>query len=202
MLAMRIRRATAADRDAAVHTMVSAFATDPMLRWLAPSEADYARMGPAFFGCLFDLRVGGGGEVRVSDDVTAVSMWNPPGGNRLGASAVEASWARDVDAVLTAEQRARWPAFDDIMSALHPREAHWYLGVAAVRPGHQGRGLGAAVIRGLLAEPLAHDAPAFLITSNPANVPIYERIGFAVLTQGRLPQGPSLWGMLRPQPPA
>lgn len=197
---MLIRAATAADRVAAVQTMVAAFATDPMLRWLAPSDADYARMAPAFFGCLFDLRVGGGGEVRVSDDLTAVSMWNPPGGNRLGAAAVEAAWARAVDAVLTAEQLARWPAFDEIMSALHPTTPHWYLGVAAVRPGRQGHGLGAAVIRALLAEPIAADAPAFLITSNPANVPIYERIGFAVLTRGQLPQGPSLWGMLRPLP--
>lgn len=47
-------------------------------RFLAPDDAAYERVATAFFGCLFDVRVDGGGEIRVTDDVSAASLWNPP----------------------------------------------------------------------------------------------------------------------------
>ncbi len=192
-----IRRARAEDRHEVVETIVRAFARDPLLRYLAPSEIAYARVAPAYFGCLFDLRSGGGGEVRVTDDLKAASLWNPPGGNRLGPQEGRARLAAQVLPLLTAEEGARMEEVERVLGAMHLETPHWYLGIAAVHPAHQGRGLGGAVIRALLGEPVAADAPAFLITTASGNVPIYERLGFATCIERDLDAGPHVWGMRR-----
>ena len=192
-----IRSARTEDRGEVVETIVRAFVRDPLLRFLAPGDEAYARVAPAYFGYLFDLRAGGGGEVRVSDDLKAASLWNPPGGNRLGTQKVRATLAAQVLPVLGAEESARMDELERVLGGMHPDEPHWYLGIAAVHPDHQGRGLGAAVIRALLAEAIAAEAPAFLITTAPGNVPIYQRLGFATCIESDLPAGPHVWGMRR-----
>jgi len=195
---MRVRRAEERDRAAAVDTLVRAFAEDPMIRFLAPDDAACARVAAAFFGCLFDLRVDGGGEVRVTDDVSAASLWNPPGGNRHGSEHVEAVWSKHVLPQLDAEERERMDEFDVALSSIHPEEPHWYLGVVGVHPDRQGEGLGSAVIRAILDDPMAVGTPAYLVTATERNVPVYEHLGFAVCAETDLPNGPHLWGMWRP----
>jgi ribosomal protein S18 acetylase RimI-like enzyme len=169
-----------------------------MLRFLAPADDAYARLAPAFFGCLFDLRAYGGGEVRVTDDVSAVSLWNPPGGNRHGAEHVDGVWEEQVLARLGAAELERMDAFGETLGSIHPEEPHWYLGVVGVRPDRQGEGLGGAVIRSLLDDPQAAGHPAYLVTATERNLAIYRRLGFEVLSEADIRSGPHLWGMWRP----
>lgn len=197
---MRIRPGRPADRDGVVATLVQAFRGDPLLRFLESDDAAYPPFAAAFFGCLFDLRVDGGGEVRVSDDLAAASLWNPPGGNRRGPGHVDALWERQVVPHLDAGQSARMDVFDRIASAMHPEAPHWYLGVVGVRPDRMGQGLGGAVIRAVLDDPLAAGTPAYLVTAAAGNVPLYGRLGFAVRGEADLPGGPHLWGMWRDSP--
>ena len=78
-----------------------------------------------------------------------------------------------------------------------PREDHWYLELLAVRPDRQGQGIGSALLGTTLAEVDAAGLPAFLVTSNARNVPLYERFGFAVGDEYDI--GPvHVWPMLRP----
>jgi ribosomal protein S18 acetylase RimI-like enzyme len=193
-----VRPARSGDRAAAVETLTLAFAGDPLLRFLAPDDASYPELAAAFFGCLFDLRVSGGGEVRVTDDVSAVSLWNPPGGNRLGAEHVEAAFADRVISRLDDEGRERMGVFESALGSIHPHEPHWYLGVVGVRPDRHGQGLGGAVIRAVLDDPIAAGAPAYLVTATEGNLAIYRRLGFDVLSEADVPGGPHLWGMWRP----
>lgn len=43
----------------------------------------------------------------------------------------------------------------------------------------------------------AEHAPAYLESSNPANIGYYQRFGFEVTGEIVLPDGPSLWPMWR-----
>jgi len=192
-----VREAEDHDRGQAIETLTLAFGADPMLRYLAPADETYERVAPTFFGCLFDLRAHGGGEVRVTDDVSAVSLWNPPGGNRHGADHVEAVWAEQVLARLDAAELERMEVFGETLSSIHPEEPHWYLGVVGVRPDRQGEGLGGAVIRAVLCDPLAEGDPAYLVTALERNLAIYRRLGFELLAESDIPGGPHLWGMWR-----
>jgi GNAT superfamily N-acetyltransferase len=168
-----------------------------MVRYLEPDDGRYQSFAEAFFGTLFDLRVDGGGEVRVAETLDAVSLWNPPGGNRHGAGVVEAALDERVVRLLDAAGRARWETFDGALNAIHPHEPHWYLGVVGVRPDRQGAGLGGRVIRALLDDPATAGSPAYLVTGAPGNRAIYERLGFRVCAEIDLPDGPHLWGMWR-----
>jgi ribosomal protein S18 acetylase RimI-like enzyme len=50
-----------------------------------------------------------------------------------------------------------------------------------VDPARQGLGLGSAMLKAGLARVDADHLPAYLESSNPRNVPLYERFGFEVM---------------------
>ena len=83
------------------------------------------------------------------------------------------------------------------MGHYHPKEPHWYLPLIGVDPRHQRRGHGAALLRHALARCDRDHAPAYLESSNPANVPLYERHGFAVLDTIQVGSSPPIFPMLR-----
>lgn len=76
---------------------------------------------------------------------------------------------------------------------------HWYLVLLGVDPDHQGQGLGTALLNPVLQRAREEGIPCYLETSDPANLPFYERLGFRVVGHRQIPGGgPDLWGMLRP----
>ena len=60
----------------------------------------------------------------------------------------------------------------------HPKEPHYYLSLWATHPDHTGRGVGTALIRDDLERLDAEEMPAYLESTNPANLPRYEALGF------------------------
>jgi len=54
----------------------------------------------------------------------------------------------------------------------------WYLSIMGILPSAQGRGLGAALLAGTLAEASQAHASGYLETFTPRNVKFYERLGF------------------------
>ena len=71
-------------------------------------------------------------------------------------------------------------AVTELMKAAHPEEPHWYLAVIGSDPDVRGKGFGQALMRSRLDRCDAEYAPAYLESSNPDNVPYYERFGFEV----------------------
>jgi GNAT superfamily N-acetyltransferase len=174
-----IRRIRHGERDAALATLVAAFRTDPQLCWYFPDGERYHVGAPRFFGVLLDTRMEGG-DVWAADDLSAVALWIPPGGNLLGPDVVEAQYGAAV-AALPIPAPERIAATDLVVDGLLPREPHWYLGVLATRPECQGRGLGSAVLAPVLAAADRAGFPVALETSTARNVEYYTRRGFASL---------------------
>lgn len=198
------------DAAAATAALVAAFARDPVL-------ADYLlRRGPlaaaahdAFFrfnllrGYLARpkslalssvLRARGGG-------VVGVALWAPPGppgssGLPLGEMLRMLTIARTAFGLLGIGRALRAGLRVD---AAHPAAPHYFLGFLAVRPTHQGRGLGARLLAPVLARADAEGAACYLENSNPRNTPFYERLGFAVQREVRLggADAPAVWCMWR-----
>ena len=88
------------------------------------------------------------------------------------------------------------------MGRYHPGEPHWYLPLIGVDPARQGRGLGSALMRHALAACDRDRLPAYLESSSPANIPLYERHGFERLGAIQSGDSPTVVPMLRkpPQP--
>jgi ribosomal protein S18 acetylase RimI-like enzyme len=89
-----------------------------------------------------------------------------------------------------------------VIEAAHPAYDHFLVWMFAVSPAHQRRGLGRQLTREALANADSAQAPAYLWTGNPDNLPYYGSHGFGVIGEARIPGGVPNWFMERaPRPP-
>ena len=124
------------------------------------------------------------GSAYRSADHMSSAMWLPPGvgpdEEALGAvlqEGVEEGMRDEVFALM--EQVGNG----------HPDEPHWFLPAVGVDPMRQGQGYGSALMARSLERCDQDHAVAYLESSNPRNVALYERFGFEVT--GRLQAGSS-----------
>ncbi|MBB3748644.1 ribosomal protein S18 acetylase RimI-like enzyme [Mycolicibacterium sp. BK634] len=198
-MAIDVRPARKADIPALARVMARAFQDDPVMAWVQPDAARRQAALPGLFSALtrHHFLAGRGTEVAVSEDgVAAAALWDPPG-----------RWMqspREQLAMLPGVMRAfrgRLAAartLTDLMKANHPEEPHWYLAMIGSDPTVRGGGFGRALMQSRLDRCDAEYAPAYLESSNPVNIPYYERFGFEVTGEIALPEGgPSLWPMWR-----
>ena len=175
----------------ALATLVSAFAADPIIRWLYPESAGYAAHFPelliAFGGKAFP------GQTAWSlDDLSAVALWLSPGTEQDGELIVSV-----LTETVPSEQHADIHAVIDQLGEAHPALSHWYLPWFGVHESLQGRGLGGELMKHCLRIVDEDHLPAYLENTNPRNTPFYERHGFEVTGEAKAGAFPPLTLMLR-----
>jgi GNAT superfamily N-acetyltransferase len=89
------------------------------------------------------------------------------------------------------------PEIFERMSGYHPSEPHWYLQLLGVDPLHHGKGLGSALLHHALDMCDRDNKYAYLESSNPRNIPLYERHGFELLGKIQVNSSPYFFPMLR-----
>jgi ribosomal protein S18 acetylase RimI-like enzyme len=187
----KIRIVNAGDVPRAVSVQVTAFSADPIMRWLWPEPREYLRHFPelvhGFGGGAF-----GQGAAHVTDAFLGGTLWLPPGVAPDG-EALE----RLTKETIPEPTRSEVSSIIDQMSAAHPNEPHWHLAFVGVDPVHQGKGIGAALLRHTLVQVDEQHLHAYLESSNPANVPLYRRHGFEVIREIRVGGSPPVIPMLR-----
>jgi GNAT superfamily N-acetyltransferase len=196
---VQVRNAILEDRGGVIATFTRAFARDAIVRFLFENVSTWPDRAARFFGHYFDVRLAGG-EISVceEDGVLGAALWNPPGGNRRGRAFVEEHWERTVVAAIDPDEVARYEAFTKVLEAMTPEEPHWYLGLLGTEPSRQGTGVARALLEPMLARADDEGLPVFLETGMAGNVAIYERFRFATIAESDVPDGPHVWGMLRP----
>jgi ribosomal protein S18 acetylase RimI-like enzyme len=181
-----------ADKARLLHTLVLGFAADPVARWASPDAATYMDRRHEFFGAF-----GGAafehGTAFVADDGAAVATWLPPGVEPDGEA-----MAAIMDEQTPPHRKAEMDAFVEQMDRFHPQEPVWYLPLIAADPAHRGRGLGTALMEAAIERIDADGRPAWLESSNPRNIPLYQRFGFEIVGEIRTETSPVLTPMLRP----
>ena len=83
------------------------------------------------------------------------------------------------------------------MGGYHPTEPHWYLPLIGVEPAKQGRGYGSALLRHALDRIDREGQIAYLESTNPANIPLYQRHGFEVIGTIQVDEAPPIFPMSR-----
>lgn len=189
----------AGEEPRAVETLVGAFAEDPGAVYLLPDAAQRAAGLAHVFG--MELRYGlRYGRVEGVPAAAAVAVWARP-------EHAWPTWGRMCRVGLLATPlvlglTATWRMlhFQRVLGTTRRRllnVPHWYLIALGVRPGFQGQGLGAALIRHGVERAQATGFPSYLETTNARNLPFYEQHGFRVVGEERLPyEGPRIWGLV------
>jgi predicted N-acetyltransferase YhbS len=185
-----IRQATESDVPALRESLARAFHEDPIATWSLPSERRRAGQLSRFY--RERLRTLLADELVFCDeDRRGAALWAAP--DRWEVGAAEMARMRIVT--------RRTPVF--LVGAMrvdraHPREPHYYLASLGVAPEAQGNGVGSRLLGPMLERCDREGVPAYLESSRDRNVPFYERHGFRVTDELRLPLGgPTLWLMWR-----
>jgi ribosomal protein S18 acetylase RimI-like enzyme len=186
-----IRTTTAAEEARATDTIILAFASDPMARWCWAEPHRYlTAMRPfvrAFVGAAFDHAC-----AYCSEDFVGAALWLPP-----GVAPDQQTLVDLLQATVPEPQQADMFGVFERMGQYHPHEPHWYLPMIGVDPAFQGRGIGSALLACALARCDADGLPAYLESSNPRNIPLYQRHGFAILGTIQVGASPPVTPMLR-----
>ncbi len=193
-----VRRARDDDRHAVATVLARSFHDDPLMRWVFPNEGRRLDANERLFLMEAGQTYFPRGQVYLTASGQAAAMWLPPG-EREGGSVLRLLW--HLPALVRAMGIRRIvPAFRSLslVDGKHPQEPHYYLGAVGVDPEFQGQGLGSALIELGTARCDEERMPSYLVSSNPRNLPLYERHGFEVIEEIELPSGgPTLWRMWR-----
>lgn len=183
--------ATAADQERAIGSLVLAFSADPACRWTWPEPRQYLESFPGFVRA-FAGRAFEAGSAYCTPDYGGAALWLPP-----GVQADEEALGELLGWTVSAELQEAMFAVFERMAGHHPREPHWYLPLIGVEPMVQGRGYGAALLRPVLEVCDRAGTLAYLESSNPRNIPLYQRHGFEVLATVQVGDSPPISPMLR-----
>jgi ribosomal protein S18 acetylase RimI-like enzyme len=190
-----VRSVGTLEESLAVQIIRMAFGSDPIARWVYPDPAFYMGIFPefvrAFAGKAFE-----NGTAYVARENAGAALWLQPGVgpdeeavDRILDSTVAPSVQRDLAVVMRK------------MSESHPKEPHWYLPMIGVDPMRQGRGIGGTLMRYALERCDEEQLPAYLESSNPKNITLYQRCGFEVIGLIQAGSSPPMFPMLRrPRP--
>ncbi len=186
-----IRTATASDEAAAIAVVVLAFGADPAARWAWPDPDQYLRHFPGFVQA-FGGQAFAHGSACCAEGYAGAALWLPP-----QVSPDEETMMAILESTGSAQVRQDGAALFEQMGRYHPQEPHWYLPFIGVDPVQQGQGLGGALMRHGLAACDRDRTLAYLESSNPKNVPLYERHGFELLGTIQVGTSPPIFPMLR-----
>ncbi len=169
--------------------LTDAFAVDPVAIWMFPDpDRRQGQLGRlALVTAQRGIAHGHGYVWRRDDGLVGAAMWSPAGKDFYTAD----DSVRIVDFV-TATDPARAPVVLAGLAQMNrhePAEPHFTLPMIGVRRDHQGTGLGGLLMASVLDHVDRLGCWAYLESSNPRNVSLYERHGFEVVAEFELPEG-------------
>jgi ribosomal protein S18 acetylase RimI-like enzyme len=170
------------------------FTDDPFVRWLMPNALDFLRDSKRHprraYSAAFES-----GTVFVIGDFAGAALWLPP-----GAKADRLEEIGQATPQAETELPIYPPEFPELIkrsAAFCPHEPHWYLGLIAVDPAYRGRGVGTQLLEYCMDFVDRDGLPAYLESTNAANLSLYSRFGFQELAEVRVDSSPPRFPMLR-----
>jgi GNAT superfamily N-acetyltransferase len=194
-----IWRLTAADAEPAGHLLTRAFIDEPLFVAALPDCGQRARLCPPLFTANIRYAVHYGeawaaGTTR--GEMLGVLYWlampeatlTPEVSRSFGFEVITADWGGALETIVAVENQG--------IAAIPNLPAHWrYLQMVGVEPACQGRGVGSALLRHVVAD--AAGLPLCLVTDRSQNVPLYNRTGFVLVAQGTTADGAVPWWSFR-----
>jgi len=180
------------DRLRVLSTLALAFSSDPLVRWMFPSSHSY------FANIIetFDVFAGhsiDGDTCLITSAFEGAAMWLAPG-TETNEEVVGEKFAK----IFSPEFLPKVNEMLGIMDSYHPHDDNcWYLPLIGVDPGHQNKGVGAALMKHMTEKLDNGGAMAYLESSNKKNISLYLRHGFEVIGEIQIYDSPIVTPMMR-----
>lgn len=191
MTKAKMKSVSEAEQVQAIGVLTLAFTSDPMARWSLPDPVKYLEVFPsvvkAFGGNSFAI-----GSAYLADGGSGAALWLPPGVDP-DEEALDRIFAENAPESIKDDL----PSIFEQMAKFHPTEPHWYLPMIGVDPAQQGNGVGSSLMTVALEAVDRDGVIAYLESSNPKNISLYERHGFEVIGEIQAGSSPVLRPMLR-----
>jgi ribosomal protein S18 acetylase RimI-like enzyme len=189
------RIATAGDVAVVADCLAGAFFDDPVWgRWTFPDESSRRER-------LYELMHSWTSAavrypwVRMTDNAEAVAVWIPP--SKPEMTTEEEARLSALIGELLGERADELNDLFDRFEDHKPERPHYYLSLWGTHRAHAGRGIGTALLRDNLARIDAEQMPAYLESTNPANLLRYEALGFVCTGEFGPSAGPVITTMWR-----
>ena len=174
-----------------INVLVRANSTDPAARWVWPDSQQFLKHFPnfvrAFAGKAFEH-----GSAYHIEGYSGAALWLPP-----NVHPDENKLINLVHSIVSAQVQEDFISVLQQMRRYHPTEPHWYLSLMGVDPTKQNKGLGSALLQHMLTLLDRERMPAYLESSNPRNISLYNRHGFTLLGTIQVGNSPPINPMLR-----
>jgi GNAT superfamily N-acetyltransferase len=181
----RVRIARPTDAEAITETISRAFHEDPTWAWAFPDSERRQAQYAIWWRLLID------GAMRypwvlVTERCEVAAVWIPPDGTEIAPK----DEAR-VPSLLRELVGDRAPTFLELLGRFDDARPvdppHYYLSLLGVHDDHRGKGLGMRMLRENLSRFDALGMPTYLESSNRANNPKYESVGYASMGEFTTP---------------
>jgi ribosomal protein S18 acetylase RimI-like enzyme len=193
MTTVTIKTATLSesDKNRIIDVIVLSFCTDPVVRWTYPNPHEYLKYFPdlvrAFGDRAFEHKT-----AYYVDGFLGAALWLPP-----DIQPKEDEMIALLERTVSEQHQEEVFSLLEQMGSYHPTEPHWYLPMLGVDPALQGNGYGSALMKHALISCDRENKLAYLESSNPRNISLYQRHGFELLGTIQAGSSPSIFPMLR-----
>ena len=184
-----IRKLDPSQLEAASNALMMGFSNDPFQRWLMPNPTIYYKNFKKWTinTCKQSFLEEG---IYGDKNNYGTAVWFPPGYDIDFADVSETY--KDIPKDRKAEAFKMFEMIGE--SRVHDA---WYLEYLAVDPSKQGSGLGSLILKESLKVMDELEEAAYLESSNPQNMSLYERFGFRFLKKIQVGSSPQINTMFR-----
>jgi hypothetical protein len=171
--------AGASQVDSAIASLVLAFGTDPVARWMYDDPHQYLLHIPRLFRALGTSSFEAGAAQHSSDGL-GVALWLPP-----GIHSDDGLLEAVISESIASEKQAEVGRLFERTEHYRPTEPHWYLSLIGVEALHRNKGCGATLLQHGLRQCDQEHRPAYLWSLSLLNTSLYRRHGSRSWTRSR-----------------
>jgi hypothetical protein len=179
------------DLPAAAAALSRAFQDDPLQTYVLPDPVERAAQSPGLFAPLLRYGLNFGEVLTTAGSPAGAAVWLGPEAWEVTPERATAAGLDKLPAVLGAAAAERFFSVLAAIDPYHHRDvppAHWYVMV----------GIRRALLQPIIKRADTARQPCYLETAQPANVGLYERLGFRRVLDMVEPQsGLRLWTFCR-----
>jgi ribosomal protein S18 acetylase RimI-like enzyme len=177
-----------------------AFHADPFLSHLLPDPVKRARLSPKGFSAILRYGVRHGEVYATSPEMEGIAAWLPPHAVHVSLLGMVTTgiFMPFMVGPRFCVRFVRCARHLGKLWSQHAPFSHWYLHSLSVAPEHRHLGHASALLKPMLSRFDKEKVPCCLETMNGNNVGFYERFGFRVVAESKVPKtNLGLWLMAR-----